>query len=395
MWEKIQVNTLKVIQPLLRTKMENLFLTGIYRSGTTLLDKVLHNHPQVSIFSQPFSSLYVNVKRQFLAKKGFDIIYPIGPDFMDTSNSIKEFSDYLELHTITPTELDVVFEGIKKNKGHLAANAEEFRSSVREGKFTDVFEGLLALIHTRFPKTGVQCLGVKEILCEEFIPGLLRKNIKSIIIIRDPRDIICSLNHGNGVEFTGDIRPLLYSIRLWRKSVAYAINNKDVSDFIFLRYEDLVLDTAATLNKITSFLNISPYKKEEYCQPLKDQNESIWKGNSSFGNYDQINSGSIGKYKKLLTEATVKYIESVCFPEMKYLGYLFEYNDHDLNRIRSYKEPYLISRGNFSPDFSSNSENISMEMRRINSLKEDSTSKEEQEKLFLFPEVYKELKRTV
>ncbi|MFH2071358.1 MAG: sulfotransferase, partial [Actinomycetota bacterium] len=31
-----------------------LLITGAYRSGTTLLEKLLHNHPDLSVAMQPF-----------------------------------------------------------------------------------------------------------------------------------------------------------------------------------------------------------------------------------------------------------------------------------------------------------------------------------------------------
>jgi hypothetical protein len=374
--------------------MKKIFLTGVYRSGTTLLDKVLNTHPQVSILSQPFSPLYFSIKKLFLVKKGIGSPYPIGPDFMDDPG--KEWSDFLSSHIVSSVELDVIFENIKNYKSEFSSGIGQLRTKVKEGTSIEIFEQLVNLSGENSIRKDLQYFGVKEILCEEFLPVFIKNNIKSMIIIRDPRDIICSLNFGKGKEYTGEIRPLLYSLRLWRKSVAYAINNKNASDFIFIKYEDLVLNILESLNKITSFLNISSYGREQRDQSLKDQNGNTWKGNSSFGIYDHINSGSIGKYKALLDEATIEYIENVCYPEMKYLGYSFEFDKHDINEIRNYKEPYTVSRNNFKSDYSSDKENISAEIKRIHSLKETQRiSEEDQINLFLFQQVYKELKKTV
>ena len=58
-------------------------------------------------------------------------------------------------------------------------------------------------------------IGSKEIFCEEYIPYFLSNGVKVILLIRDPRDIITSLNFGKGADFTGEIRPTLFNIRNW------------------------------------------------------------------------------------------------------------------------------------------------------------------------------------
>ena len=40
------------------TPAHNILLNGCFRSGTTLLDKVLHAHPKIIMASQPFPALY-------------------------------------------------------------------------------------------------------------------------------------------------------------------------------------------------------------------------------------------------------------------------------------------------------------------------------------------------
>jgi hypothetical protein len=371
--------------------MEKIFLTGIYRSGTTLLDKILNSHPQVSVCSQPFSPLYFNLKKIFLKEKGIEREYPFSPDFMEPAYS-EEFLPFLDAHKITSAELNVLFEDIKNYTGQGTHGVDKFRTRVKEGKFQEVFDSLIKLLNQH--SIGTQYAGVKEILCEEFIPYFTSQRIKSMIILRDPRDIICSLNFGKGKEYTGDLRPLLYSLRLWRKSVAYAIRHRNDKNFLSIRYEDLVLHPETTFKRITSFLKIPSFQSKEYTGPLKDQNDKLWEGNSSYGMYDHISADSIGKYKDLLDDASVQYIENVCYPEMKYFDYAFKYEKHNINEISVYKEPFLSSRKNFSPTFSSEKENISMEIRRINSLMEHKPlSKEEQKQLFLFPEVYAELKK--
>jgi hypothetical protein len=47
-----------------------LFITGMGRSGTTLLEKLVALHPEASVLSQPLPLLYIAVKREFLRRSG-------------------------------------------------------------------------------------------------------------------------------------------------------------------------------------------------------------------------------------------------------------------------------------------------------------------------------------
>jgi hypothetical protein len=375
--------------------MKKIFLTGVYRSGTTLLDKVLNSHPQVSVFSQPFPPLYFHIKSEFYSHLRIERLFPINPDFMEESYSHGDLSDFLESHEISFSELDFIFEEIRNYKGHLTPGVHKYRSLIKEGEFINVFSDLIKVLYEKSEIEKEGYVGVKEILGEEFIPYFIQKEVKSIIIIRDPRDIICSANFGKGSEYTGSIRPLLYTMRLWRKSVAYAIAHKNDPEFLSIKYEDLILHTDEVLSRITSFLNIENYKREEVLKYLRDQNNNFWQGNSSFALYSDINAGSIGQYKTMLDKASIKFIENVCYPEMKCLGYGFENEDHDIESISEYEEPFQIDRKNFQQDFSSDKKNVADEIKRIFLLKQKKISEKEQSRVFLFPEAYSELKRQI
>ena len=56
----------------------SIFITGLYRSGTTLVDKILQNHPENFIASQPISSLFYEVKKQFLQSINKATNFPLG-----------------------------------------------------------------------------------------------------------------------------------------------------------------------------------------------------------------------------------------------------------------------------------------------------------------------------
>jgi hypothetical protein len=178
---------------------------------------------------------------------------------------------------------------------------------------------------------------------------------------------------------------LLYSLRLWRKSIAFSMLNLSLPHFMMIRYEDLVTDHQKVLKEIFSFLEIAPQTKTVI--------DESWKGNSSFGELSSVSDSSVGNYKKMLDENTLAYIENVCRPEMNWAGYELV-NDHlRIENIRLYREAFKVNHKNFDAGYSSDPKNILEEILRIKLLREKKIIRqEEQESFFLFPQAYHQLK---
>jgi hypothetical protein len=92
-------------------------------------------------------------------------------------------------------------------------------------------------------------VGGKETLWEEMLPFLLERGAAGVIILRDPRDVLASLNHGRGAEYGGRLKPTLFNIRNWRKSAAFALHLERHPRFLWLRYEDLVTRPREVLDR--------------------------------------------------------------------------------------------------------------------------------------------------
>jgi hypothetical protein len=344
------------------------------------LQRLINAHPSAAIFPQPCAPLFFQAKDKFYRKQGLHKKNPIDPSFPETGFSWEELYNFLELENFNESDLKLIFEQIEKYKGINTPGVEALGDKIKEGNFLQIYLQILS----RLNKEKKHCVGSKEILCEEFTPYFIRKGIKSIIIIRDPRDMICSLNFGKGSEYTGEIRPMLYSLRLWRKSIAFSILNLSSPDFMMIRYEDLVADQNKVLKGIFYFLGLDPE-----VNILLDES---WKGNSSFGELNSVSDSSVGNYKKMLNGNSIAYIENVCHPEMNWAGYILE-NDHlRIENIRLFRDTFKVTHRNFESGYSSDPINIMDEILRIKLLREKNIRKEDQASYFLFPEVYHQLK---
>ncbi|MDP5255397.1 MULTISPECIES: sulfotransferase [unclassified Vibrio] len=294
----------------------DLFLTGMMRSGTTLLQKSLDQHPELNVSYQNKTSLFLNEVKSFHENLGIN--------------------KYHLLSHYSPNE-------------HY--NLENITKWLNKNNFLD------SLKTSDFDKKN----GLKEVLAEEFLPYLTEKNIKCINIIRDPRDVLSSMSFGNGFEHTGLERPILFDLKNWRKSVLISQYLKDNKNLLTIKMEDLLLDPKDSLEKIYSFLDI---EKLPFEILIKKLNEQEWKSNSSFGQKKAFDSSVIGNYKKVLPIKVREYVEAICFKEMEAMEYKTSKLDSKEKIILEFTEPFEIKRKEFKSNYTSSKENIQYELNR-------------------------------
>ena len=305
--------------------MSTLFVTGMQRSGTTLLDRML------GLLSQPFPLLFVEAKRDFLRSIGRESRYPLGHLFLEDGYRQEDFDRHLAGLRIDRDRLERIFEEMEGFSGQYTRFD---RSSILPLDPPTGFAELVAGLYRT-----LQAAGGKETLCEEFLPHLLDRGWQCVLILRDPRDVIASLNHGRGPEFGGRIKPTLFNIRNWRKSVAYALHLEGRPGFQWLRYEDLVADPRA--------LGFEPGEVRG------------WTGNSSHGERTGVSAESVGAWRRVLPKPAARFIEATCLPEMRLLGYPLEAaGDFD------FEEPYEITRDGVESDLAGPA-NAEIEARRL------------------------------
>jgi len=377
----------------------HLFITGCYRSGTTLFEKLLHSHENICLASQPFPLLYFHAKSAFYDAIGIERRYPLDHRFLEDAYQEEEFYTFLDQFVISRERLNTIFQEMGEYKlGLWTPEILAFGDQVTPGTFMDVYEQLNHIIARIFPKEHVLFLGSKEVLCEEYVPYLLSKGSRAIIIVRDPRDMITSLNLSARDNLTGSNRPILYSLRIWRKSVAVALACETHPNFVWLRYEDLIDNALLVLSHITSFLAIRQFSEESLIEGIRDQHGKTWKGNSSFDDVRGISSASVGRYAETLPANATAYIESCCWPEMQVLGYDFFCQPHfDESAVRSYAESFQVEHEKFSPDYSYRPEHIKEEIERYRRLKEGGRDPDaaDVKRWFLYEAAYQKLRSAV
>ena len=197
--------------------------------------------------------------------------------------------------------------------------------SLRPGPAAAVFKTLMAILETAYPKNHLQYVGLTEGWVEAFIEPLLTafgETIRILHVVRDPRAVIASRNAGMNVEKKyGGQYPILFLIRQWRKGVATVLSQKEHEGYMVLRYEDLVTSPESVLGEVQRFLDLpadeAVLRIDRYVNGAGRQ----WKQNTSFKPGAGFSTSSVHRWKSVLDEREISLIESLCMPEMAYLGY--------------------------------------------------------------------------
>jgi hypothetical protein len=259
-----------------------------------------------------------------------------------------------------------------------------------ESKAPMTFRHFIAyyLENSNYCKKSKIC-GTKETYCEEYIPFFLGYKDKVMLIIRDIRDIITSLNHGEGEKYSGIPKPHLFNIRTWRKGIAYALNFKKENNLFILRYEDLVKHPNRTFQKIVKFLNISDRAFDYEGQELFDQNGNKWVSNSSFNPTNRISTSSVGRYRDYLSAEEIHFIEACCLPEMKIMKYDVSLDKNNaLQHARNFIENESLERSELA-DYAWDNDRYKEEALRMRMLLDGSYD----ERTFLFKTAFMKLRQ--
>ncbi len=371
-----------------------LFVTGCYRSGTTLTEKMLHAHPEVSVASQPFPILLFFAKERFLEERGIDRRYPLDHQFRETVYRPADFTAFLDQFVVDAEDLDAIGHRLGGYKqGLWTREVLDVWPTIPPGLFLSVWQRLSSELASELGRPDVSIVGTKEVLGEEFIPFILRNGGYVVHVIRDPRDMITSLNMRVRDNLTGDPRPVLYSIRLWRKSIAYALSDETRGSAV-IRFEDLATDPTDTMGPITRSLGVADIGDFNLTPGLRDQDGGSWAGNSSFDGFEGISTAPIGRYRTRLPEDTIRYIETIAAPEMEIVGYeLSGLPSMTTEELLAFEEPTPATHGAFEPAYSRSPSRIADEEKRLQLLSSPLVESDARE-WFLFPEAFRRLSGT-
>ena len=267
------------------------FITGFLRSGTTLVEKLVHALPGACIGPQPFPFLYHDTKRAFLRARGFeDERYPLGNLFGENRYRPGDFEAFLARHRLTREAVAESFARMQHYSGWKLPAIAAHAGSIDGGFFAQVYRALCDGLPEILEREESSLVGAKEVFCEEFVPYFLQQGMSVVLVVRDIRDVVTSLKFGMGTKYGNLALPLLHVVRQWRKSVAFALELFGVPGFRMVRYEDLVTSAQVQLEELARHLGCAP-PPAGAVDELRDQDGQSWQGNSSFAPVQGVEPG--------------------------------------------------------------------------------------------------------
>lgn len=297
-----------------------LFITGMIRSGTTLAQTLLTNHPAAFVVYQPFHQLYIDAKRCYLEARGIDRLLPLGDGTDAIAGEEEDFCRWLVTHQFDDAEARSLARNAVNGKGGSVPNLADSLSA-STGTFFEIRESLLDQVSAHYGASGLPVVGSKEVLCEEYVLPLADAGTQCVIVIRNPKAVVASASFGRYRAIVGDRYPLLMLIRLWRKSARHCIRLRERSDVHVVRYEDLATDSTSALRILTDALDIEPFPQSILEGPLVDHAGGPWHGNSSFGSKTGVDPASVDAWRAVVPAETAGMIQACTVDEMRELGY--------------------------------------------------------------------------
>jgi hypothetical protein len=271
-----------------KNKMSPVFITGMQRSGTTLLRLALNR----------LDNLYIPFESDFLA--------------VAAKHAIKEC-------TLNPQQVveDLLEDKLSKKANFLRPSNKTINNSRTIADVISAFYAYNASLVNK-SRWGIKTPGYLTKIHE--IVGLF-PDCKIVAILRDPRDIFLSQK---GISW-GARDPIKFAY-LWN------LNSKCLKlvscilpkQILIVKYEELVSDFKSTLEKICIFI------KEPICEDLFDFNkahldmpfESIqWHKNS----IRKPDKNKIGRWKTELDKYESHVLSEICKEDLHLFGYSTDY----------------------------------------------------------------------
>jgi len=320
-----------------RFKKENLgidnkkiiFVSGLYRSGTSILAQIIGAHPKVFI-------TYDSLKYpRFIFKKKIN--------HKTIKNIIDETFDRLFYRWNIKIDKKSILKKLTKTE---------------KINHATVYKLLLEEIKKIY-KPNASIYGEKVALEWRFIPEFLRMypKAKVIHIVRDPRDVVASYK-----KITSE-KKLAYMNTVFNayasmKEIKFLREYYGKNKLMIIKLEDLVQNPNLFTEKISSFLKINFDKKMLNFINFKSKNGKKWISNSSFSKKNKLFDNT-HRWKKYLNHKEINFIEFILKDVMKEYNYyfapkkLFNYNNFknilfylkDKIIFKNFKNYFLFNRG--------------------------------------------------
>lgn len=293
-------------------KKELHFIIGIGRSGTTIMNKVLNDHPQIHCL--PEATFLAFFLHEFQNKTTY------------SSDDIDLILDQINIYSKTHPWVGWKFDRVETRK--------KLIHKISEGDIS--YEEICKLIYEQFEVEGIP-KDMSSILLDKnpsytLFAGKLAKAIpgsKFILLVRDYRANVLSRKQSPYLN-SPDVA---FNACRWKifNEIAFEFMKDYQERVLLVKYEDFVLDNENQLKKILKFLNVNEeLEKTETSSEInvnvKDFNFPEKYRNRFTKKYSDlnrnINPDRLEAWKTQLSDAEIKICDAICSPTAIKFGYV-------------------------------------------------------------------------
>lgn len=283
-----------------------IFITGLHKSGTSLLRNLLDGHPD--LFCIPFESHFFQLDGSWV-----DNEYRRNrPRPSLTAQEHKNrFSNWVKKMNSTRGKYSDAFVYNKLNIETFETAFDSFNTeSSRTERFKTYMNAILSAVGYSETDEAPRIVE-KSVEHAEFVPELHAMYPEAVFlrIIRNPYSNLVSLRK---FQSTLGKYPLIHrALATMENSYRNMYRNADyIQNHLIIRYEDLVSDVEKTMKDISRFCDIS-FSEELLTPTIMGR---PWKGNSTTGkSFRGVSDENLGKWKNKILPMEVYYINKL-FP---------------------------------------------------------------------------------
>ena len=305
-------------------------VTGMFRSGTTMLARMLHANPHIICASDPYAPIFKSYRNTHVKNLGAKVNMdaPLQDYYFD-KKQYELFKDMRESDFNTKLNIEDISQLREKVKSHCEPYSPMIHDHIEllsGDTYAEIFRSGMSVIEKSYNKNDIKAVGFKDVWVGEFSRHFLNlgDDTKVIHLVRDPRSVIAS-NFASGSRY-----PLIFLARQWRKLASLAwLDNSSSNRVKLIRFEDLLSEPQMVAKDICEFLEVNYSDDMIDPQKYKDGSGKPWRQNTSYKPSEadnkkkgqSFNLTAIDKWKKTLSNELLELIDKLCFYEMKLLGY--------------------------------------------------------------------------
>ena len=276
-----------------------ILIVGSQRSGTTLVNRLLNAHPQISIVYQQTDYLRDNLPMDVVVSRE------------EATRAIGKVRERVLRHD--PAFTDAVASAIE------AALPDRIS-----------YGGLYRLLLAQLASPGAQVTHAGEKYAGRCLEsfGFLDAfpDGRLIHIVRDPRDVLASekarLAHLAGTEREYNHLLTLFDWKVGATAVELAKKEHDPQRVMTVRFEDLVQDPNAASAVLCDFLGVGFDASMTEADRLVDDAGKPWLANTSFGpGWRGIRRPDLAAWTSRLSPTEIAYAEAFCNARLRKYGY--------------------------------------------------------------------------